>query len=93
MNDTDSEIQDRYRALQGSNSMWYLEDVFTIVVAAIMVASGVFFCKGDTSAGHAWWTVAFWTAPLPPRPDEPTGSSAEQQLKPHENTPLKKQEP
>ena len=45
---------------------WWLDQVFTIISATIMMLFGLAQLREDTKSGMRWWTYDFWTAPLPP---------------------------
>ena len=71
--------------------LWWLEGVFTIITASVLLVSGLAFLIGDALSGHGWWKPAFWCEPLPPKPEDPTGSGGEsgEKAKADESTPLK----
>ena len=87
-------VPDRYKTAEQywnhHYATWWMEDFFTILTASVLFAFGVYFLVEITREGHKWWAADFWTAPLPPPPDEPTGTGGERAGGGDERTPLKK---
>uniref|UniRef100_A0A7S2CJ47 Uncharacterized protein n=2 Tax=Haptolina brevifila TaxID=156173 RepID=A0A7S2CJ47_9EUKA len=44
---------------------WWLDEVFTIATASVMLLLGAWQLLEDTRIGARWWRHSFWFAPLP----------------------------
>ena len=82
-------IRARVRQMDNYWRFWWLDAVFTIGTATILAAAGMWFLAENAMEGDRWWEPAFWLTPLPPKPDDPTGSGGDR-LGLDEKTPLKK---
>jgi len=61
---------------------WWLEDVFSVFTATILLGFGFYFVVDDTLNGSKWWRPSFWLDPLPPKTNAPPSSSEKTPLKP-----------
>ena len=45
---------------------WWLDELFSMIIAVLLLFLGVQSLKEDYDSGLKFWTVEFWTDPLPP---------------------------
>lgn len=73
---------------------WWLDEVFSLVIATLLLFLGVQQLREDYEAGLKFWTAAFWTDPLPPEdgvtPLAADDEKGESPPLPTESTPLTK---
>ena len=51
---------------------WWLDELFTSVFGLLMLGLGLSQLIEDTRAGVRWWSLDFWSRPLPPAEEQPT---------------------
>jgi len=77
---------------------WWLDELFSLIVAAVLLILGIQQLKEDVDSGLEFWTKPFWFDPLPPEEhagaaplmaEEEKGEAPQQpQQPPTESTPL-----
>ena len=48
---------------------WWLDEVFSLIIAVVLLGLGWQQLKEDYESGLQFWTKDFWTGPLPPEDD------------------------